>query len=77
MMPRQIKASEFKTRCVAFMEEVARTFCSRGRYGTSSAIGLPFFVMMIATPARGILKDELFVTGDIISPIDIQGEALK
>jgi hypothetical protein len=27
--------------------------------------------------ARGILKDELFITGDIISPIAVAREALK
>lgn len=27
--------------------------------------------------ARGILKNKLFITGDIISPIDIEWETLK
>jgi prevent-host-death family protein len=27
--------------------------------------------------ARGILKDRLFITGDIISPIDVEWNALK
>jgi hypothetical protein len=27
--------------------------------------------------ARGILKDRLFITGDIISPIDVEWDALK
>jgi hypothetical protein len=27
--------------------------------------------------ARGILKDELFITGDIIGPIDVEWDALK
>jgi len=27
--------------------------------------------------ARGILKDELFITGEIMSPIDVVCEALK
>ena len=27
--------------------------------------------------ARGLLKDELFIIGDIISPIDVEWEALK
>lgn len=30
-----------------------------------------------ATNARSILKDELFITGDIISPIDVEWNALK
>jgi uncharacterized protein (DUF433 family) len=27
--------------------------------------------------ARGILKDELFITGDFIAPIDVEWDALK
>ena len=76
-MPRYIKASEFKAKCLALMDEVART---------DSAIiitknGKPVAELVPYRPreqsARGILKNELFITGDIISPIDIEWEALK
>jgi antitoxin (DNA-binding transcriptional repressor) of toxin-antitoxin stability system len=30
-----------------------------------------------ARSARGILKDELFIIGDVISPIDVEWSALK
>ena len=76
-MSRNIKASEFKAKCLALMDEVART-------GTSVVItknGKPVAELVPHRPrtqiARGILKDELFITGDIIGPIDAEWNALK
>jgi prevent-host-death family protein len=74
---RHIKASEFKAKCLALMDEVART-------GTAVIItknGKPVAELVPHRPrklnARGILKNELFITGDIISPIDVEWQALK
>jgi prevent-host-death family protein len=76
-MVRHIKASEFKAKCLALMDEVART----GAAVVITKNGKPVAELVPHRPrgqnARGILKDELFVTGDIISPIDVEWEALK
>jgi prevent-host-death family protein len=76
-MSRHIKASEFKAKCLALIDEVART-------GTAVIItknGKPIAELVPHRPrkqsARGILKNELFIAGNIISPIDIEWEALK
>jgi len=59
------------------MDEVART-------GTALVItknGKPVAELVPHRPraraARGVLKDELFVTGDIIGPIETEWDALK
>ena len=76
-MTRHIKASEFKAKCLALMDEVART-------GTPVVItknGKAVAELVPHRPrkrsARGILKDDLFITGDIISPIDVEWDVLK
>jgi prevent-host-death family protein len=76
-MNRAIKASEFKAKCLALLDEVERT----GLPLTVTKKGKPVADLVPhRTPkpnARGILKDELFVIGDIISPIDVEWEALN
>ena len=76
-MTRQIKASDFKAKCLALMDEVART----GAALVITKNGKPVAELVPHRPpqhnARGILKNELFVTGDIISPLDVEWEALK
>jgi prevent-host-death family protein len=76
-MSRVIKASEFKAKCLAILDEVERTrqpvvITKRGR---------PIAQLTPHTPKkrnlRGVLKDELFIVGDVISPIDVEWEALK
>jgi len=76
-MSRMIKASEFKAKCLAVLDEVERTrervvITKRGR---PVAEVVPH--MTKKKSARGILKDELFIVGDIISPIDVEWEANK
>ena len=76
-MTRHIKASEFKAKCLALMDEVGRT----GAAVIITKNGKPVAELVPHRPrmqnARGVLKDELFVTGDIIAPIDVEWEALK
>ena len=76
-MSRIIKASEFKAKCLALMDEVERT----GQPVVITKKGKPVAELIPHRPrtknARGILKDELFITGDIISPIDVEWNALK
>jgi antitoxin (DNA-binding transcriptional repressor) of toxin-antitoxin stability system len=76
-MKRFVKASAFRTRCLALIKEVERT---GGRLAIMKN-GRP--VVELAPHRRrrrnlfGILKGRLFVTGDIISPIDVEWNSLK
>ena len=76
-MKRFVKPSAFKARCLALIEEVERT----GGHLAITKNGKP--VAELAPHRRrkrnmfGILKGRLFITGDIISPIDVEWNALK
>ena len=76
-MPRVIKASEFRAKCLALMDEVERT----GEVIVIMKRGKPVAELVPHRKSRpklfGLLKDQLFITGDIISPIDVEWEALK
>ena len=71
-MTRHIKASEFRAKCLAFVDEVART----GAAVIITKRGKPVAELVRHRPrkrnARGILKNELFVARDIISPVDFE-----
>jgi prevent-host-death family protein len=76
-MSRIIKASEFKAKCLAVLDEVERTrqpvvITKRGK-------PVARLVPHVAAKAgaRGILKGRVEILGDIISPIDVDWEALK
>ena len=72
-----IKASEFKAKCLALMDEVART----GEPVLVTKNGKPVAELRPHRPRSksvlGVWKDRLIVKGDIISPIDVEWEALK
>ena len=76
-MSRMIKASEFKAKCLALMDEVERT----GESIVITKKGKP--VAELVRPrarqrnALGILKGRVFITGDIISPVEMEWDALK
>jgi prevent-host-death family protein len=76
-MSRMIKASEFKAKCLALMDEVERT----GQPVVITKNGKPVAELVPHRASRpkalGLLKDSLFITGDIISPIDVEWDALK
>lgn len=76
-MARIIKASEFKAKCLAVLDEVERT----RQPVVITKRGKPVAELVPHKPpkrnARGILKGELFIEGDIISPIDVEWEALR
>jgi prevent-host-death family protein len=76
-MSRHIKASEFKAKCLALMDEVART----GDTVVITKNGKPVAELVPhrarKQSLRGLLKDELFITGDIVSPIDVEWDVLK
>jgi prevent-host-death family protein len=76
-MTKQIKASEFKAKCLALMDEVART----GDRVVITKNGKPVAELVPHRPprrsARGIWKDSLTIVGDIMSPIDVEWDAMK
>jgi len=76
-MSRIIKASEFKAKCLAVIDEVERT----RQPVVITKRGKPVAELVPHRAAKrnawGVLKDELFIEGDIISPIDVEWEALK
>jgi prevent-host-death family protein len=72
-----IKASEFKAKCLALMDEVQRT-------------GVPVVITKNGKPVaelvphrmkkkslQGIWKGQVEITGDIMSPIEVEWDALK
>jgi prevent-host-death family protein len=76
-MTRHIKASEFKAKCLALMDEVARTgdriiITKNGRAVAELVPHRP-----PRKSIRGIWKDDLFIVGDIMSPIDVEWDAMK
>jgi prevent-host-death family protein len=76
-MRRFVKASAFRARCLALIEEVEHT---GGRLAIAKN-GRPVAELVPQRQRKrnafGILKGRLFITGDIISPIDIEWNALK
>jgi prevent-host-death family protein len=76
-MTKTIKASEFKAKCLAIIEEIANT----GEPLVVTKRGKPLVRVIPDQPkaknAFGILKGQMKITGDIISPIDVEWEALK
>jgi prevent-host-death family protein len=76
-MSKIVKASEFKAKCLAIMYEVART----GQGVTITKHGKPVADLKPHNPTkktlRGIWKNKVFITGDIMSPIDVEWKALK
>ncbi len=76
-MPQTIKASEFKAKCLALMDEVART----GKCVVITKNGKPVADLVPHRAAKksplGIWKGRIIIKGDIISPLDVEWEALK
>lgn len=76
-MTRIIKASEFKAKCLALMDEVGRT----GETVVITKKGKPVAELAPHRASRpkalGLLKDRMFIAGDIISPIDVEWDAQK
>jgi prevent-host-death family protein len=76
-MTRVIKASEFKAKCLALIDEVAST----GNAVVVTKNGKPLVELVPhRAPKRsplGIWKGKVTIKGDIISPIDAEWDALK
>ena len=74
---RTIKASEFKAKCLKIMDEVAAT----GECVVITKNGVPVTELI---PARrrpkslfGALKGVVTPLGDIVSPVDVEWDALR
>jgi prevent-host-death family protein len=76
-MSRVIKASEFKAKCLAVLDEVERS--RQGVIITKHGRPVAELVPHTASKrnARGILKGRLEIVGDVISPIDVEWDALN
>jgi prevent-host-death family protein len=78
-MTQFIKATEFEAKCLAVLDEVART--GEGvvitKDGQPIADLVPHQQEQKKPNARGIWKDKVIIKGDIISPLDVEWDALK
>jgi prevent-host-death family protein len=76
-MSRTINASEFKAKCLALIDQVADT----GDPIVITKKGKPVAELVPhRTPKRsplGVWKGKVIIKGDIISPIDLECDALK
>ncbi|MBF8299557.1 MAG: prevent-host-death family protein [Dehalococcoidia bacterium] len=74
---RTVKASEFKAKCLQIMDEVAET----GESVVITKHGIPVSELV---PIRrkpkslfGAMKGSVVIKGDILSPIDVEWEAMQ
>ncbi len=77
-MTKIMKASEFKAKCLAVMDEVAKS--GQGVVVTKNGKPLVELVPHKAKTKRspfGIWKGKVKITGDIMSPIDVEWNAMK
>jgi prevent-host-death family protein len=77
-MSKIMKASEFKAKCLAVMDEVAAT--REPVVVTKNGVPLVELVPLQKKPQRdlvGLFKGEMSIKGDILSPIDVEWNAEK
>jgi len=77
-MTKTMKASDFEANCLAVMEEVAAT----GETVVVTKDGKPLAELVphkqeATRNLIGLFKDDLVIKGDIISPIDVEWDAMK
>ena len=77
-MMKVLEASEFKAKCLAIMDEVAAT----GEGVVVTKNGKPVVELVPHKPKSkrglvGLFKDDLVITGDIMSPIDVEWDVMK
>ena len=72
-----IKASEFKAKCLKIMDEVAAT--GETVVITKNGVAVAQLVPATRKPDSvvGALKGSVIILGDIISPIDVEWEAMR
>ena len=74
--PRTIKASEFKARCLKLMDEVAET--GDEIVVTKNGVPTARLIPYRQKPGNwfGADRDIIQILGDIVSPIDVEWEAM-
>jgi prevent-host-death family protein len=77
-MTKIMKASKFKAKCLVVMDEVAKS----GETIVVTKNGEPLVELVPHKTKKkrspfGILKGELEIKGDIISPVDVEWDAMK
>jgi prevent-host-death family protein len=76
-MSRTIKASEFKAKCLALIDEVART----GERVVITKNGKPIANLVPHRAQKrspfGVWRGQVEIVGDIMSPIGIEWNAMK
>lgn len=83
-MTKMIRASEFEAECMKVMDEVAET----GEPVVITKDGVPIVQLVPAEPVPveqkqkpesiiGALKDTILYMGDVVSPIDVEWDAMK
>jgi len=74
---RTIKASEFKAKCLKIMDEVAAT--REPVVITKNGVAIAKLVPATGKPDTlvGALKGSITILGDIISPVDVEWEAMR
>jgi len=72
-----IKASEFKAKCLALMDQVNET--GDEILITKNGVPVSKLTPVINKPKSlfGLKKSRLKITGDIIEPLDVQWDALQ
>jgi prevent-host-death family protein len=77
-MTRAIKASEFEAQCLALIDEVAKTGDTLiiTKDGKPLAELVPHKNEKRPSPL-GIWKGKVEITGDIVSPVDVEWDAMK
>jgi len=75
---RTIKASEFKAKCLALMDEVAATRRAVliTKNGKPVVEVVPYTARTGKSPI-GLHKGQVEILGDIMSPLDVEWDALK
>jgi prevent-host-death family protein len=72
-----IKASEFKAKCLALVDDVART----GETVVITKNGVPIAELVPHRPKKrsplGVWKGQMEIIGDIMWPIDVEWKATK
>jgi prevent-host-death family protein len=76
-MSRIIKASEFKAKCLALLDDVQRTGDSLviTKNGKPVAEVVPHKAQKLSP--FGMWEGRVAIKGDIVSPLDVEWEALK
>ena len=74
---REFMASEFKAKCLKIIDEVSET----GEQVTVTKHGVPMVrvVPIVERPKSmyGVDKGKIKILGDIVSPIDVEWDAMK